>query len=54
MGLALILRRRREEPWPLLMLSSFIVLWLGFAFLVNQAPKYPRLLIIGSRSSPTS
>ncbi len=46
MGLGLILRRRREEPWSLLMLSSFIVLWLGFAFLVNQAPKYPRLLII--------
>ena len=45
-GLTLIVRRRREEPWPLLMLGSFIVLWLGFAFLVNQAPKYPRLLII--------
>jgi len=45
-GLGLIFRRRRGEPWPLLMLSSFIVLWLGFAFLVNQAPKYPRLLII--------
>ena len=46
LGLGLILRRRREEPWSLLMLSSFIVLWLGFAFIVNQAPKYPRLLII--------
>ena len=46
LGIALIRRRRREEPWPLLMLSSFIVLWLGFAFLINQAPKYPRLLII--------
>lgn len=45
-ALGLILRRRRGEPWPLLMLSSFIVLWLGFAFLVNQAPKYPRLLIV--------
>lgn len=45
-GLWLIRRRRRDEPWPLLMLSSFIVLWLGFAFLINQAPKYPRLLII--------
>ena len=45
-ALGLILRRRRGEPWPLLMLSSFIVLWLGFAFVVNQAPKYPRLLVI--------
>jgi Dolichyl-phosphate-mannose-protein mannosyltransferase len=45
-GLGLILRRRRDEPWPLLMLGSFVVLWLGFAFVVNQAPKYPRLLII--------
>jgi hypothetical protein len=45
-ALGLILRRRRGEPWPLLMLGSFIVLWLGFAFLVNQAPKYPRLLIV--------
>lgn len=43
--LALILQRRREEPWPLLMLSSFIVLWLGFAFIVNKAPNYTRLLI---------
>jgi hypothetical protein len=45
-GLTLIVRRRRDEPWPLLMLGSFIVLWLGFAFVVNQAPKYPRLLIV--------
>jgi hypothetical protein len=44
--LVLIVRRRRDEPWPLLMLGSFIVLWLAFAFLINQAPKYPRLLII--------
>ena len=43
--LALILQRRREEPWPLFMLSSFIVLWLGFAFIVNKAPNYTRLLI---------
>ena len=46
LGIWLIRRRRRDEPWPLLMLSSFIVLWLGFAFLINQAPKYPRLLIV--------
>jgi hypothetical protein len=46
LGVWLIRRRRGAEPWPLLMLSSFIVLWLGFAFLINQAPKYPRLLIV--------
>ena len=28
------------------MLSSFLTLWIAFAFLINQAPKYPRLLII--------
>ena len=28
------------------MLSSFLALWVAFAFLINQAPKYPRLLII--------
>jgi 4-amino-4-deoxy-L-arabinose transferase-like glycosyltransferase len=44
-GLALIRRRREVEPWPLLMVGSFLVLWLAFAFLINQAPKYPRLLI---------
>jgi 4-amino-4-deoxy-L-arabinose transferase-like glycosyltransferase len=37
--------RRRGPPWPLLFLASFLVLWLGFAFLVNKAPNYPRLLI---------
>jgi hypothetical protein len=45
-GVSLIRRGGREEPWPLLMLSSFLALWIAFAFLINQAPKYPRLLII--------
>jgi Dolichyl-phosphate-mannose-protein mannosyltransferase len=39
------LARRRGPPWPLLALSSFLILWLTFAFLVNKAPNYPRLLI---------
>lgn len=37
--------RRRGEPWSLLVLGSFLVLWLSFAFLVNKAPNYTRLLI---------
>jgi hypothetical protein len=45
-GFWYIRRRRTTEPWPLLMLSSFLALWLAFAFLINQAPKYPRLLIV--------
>ncbi len=44
-GFRLLRRRRAEEPWPLLMAGSFVVLWLAFAFLINEAPKYPRLLI---------
>jgi hypothetical protein len=43
-GLALI-RRRSEDPGALLMLGSFLVLWLSFAFLVNKAPNYTRMLI---------
>ena len=39
------LLRRRGPPWPLLALSSFLILWLTFAFLVNKAPNYPRLLV---------
>lgn len=39
------LLRRREEPWALLPLGSFLALWLGLAFLINKAPNYPRLLI---------
>jgi hypothetical protein len=37
--------RRRDDPWPLVPLGSFLVLWLSFAFLVNKAPNYTRLLI---------
>ena len=44
-GFSLIRRRKEEEPWPLLMLLGFLVQWLAFAFLINQAPKYSRLLI---------
>jgi 4-amino-4-deoxy-L-arabinose transferase-like glycosyltransferase len=45
-GFLYVRRRRQNEPWPLLMLSSFLALWIAYAFLINQAPKYPRLLII--------
>jgi hypothetical protein len=44
-GFSYIRRRGSTEPWPLLMLSGFLALWIAFAFLINQAPKYPRLLI---------
>lgn len=37
--------RRRAGPESLLLLGSFIVLWLSFAFVVNKAPNYTRLLI---------
>ncbi len=43
-GLGLI--KRRRDPVDLLVLSGFLALWLSFAFLVNKAPSYPRLLII--------
>ena len=42
-GVALI--RRRAGPESLLFLVGFIVLWLSFAFLVNKAPNYTRLLV---------
>lgn len=45
-GFGFIRRRGSTEPWPLLMLSGFLALWIAFAFLINQAPKYPRLLIV--------
>lgn len=44
-GVTLFRRRRVEEPWPLLMVVGFLALWLAFALLINQAPKYSRLLI---------
>jgi hypothetical protein len=37
--------RRRSDEGPLLMLVSFVILWLSFAFVVNKAPNYTRLLI---------
>jgi hypothetical protein len=40
---ALVKRRRREGA--LLMLTSFVFLWLALAFLINKAPNYTRLLI---------
>jgi 4-amino-4-deoxy-L-arabinose transferase-like glycosyltransferase len=43
-GLALI-RRRRDDPGALFMLGGFILLYLSFAFVVNKAPNYTRLLI---------
>ena len=38
--------RRRGPPWAVFPLVSFLVLWLVFAFLVGQAPDYPRMLVI--------
>jgi hypothetical protein len=38
--------RRRASPWNLFPLVGFLVLWLVFAFLVGQAPDYPRMLVI--------
>jgi len=38
--------RRKGEPWNLVPLVAFLVLWLAFSFLVGQAPDYPRMLIV--------
>jgi 4-amino-4-deoxy-L-arabinose transferase-like glycosyltransferase len=43
-GIALV-RRRRDDPGALLMLGGFLLLWLSFAFVVNKAPNYTRLLV---------
>lgn len=40
------LRPPRSEPWSLLPLVGFLLLWLTFAFVVGQAPDYPRMLVI--------
>ena len=39
------LLRRRGDPGELFALCAFIVLWLSFAFLINKAPNYTRMLI---------
>jgi hypothetical protein len=40
-----LLRRKREDEGALLMLGGFLILWLSFAFAVNKAPNYTRLLV---------
>jgi Dolichyl-phosphate-mannose-protein mannosyltransferase len=42
---AISLIRRRADEGALLMLGGFVVLWLTYAFLVNKAPNYTRLLV---------
>lgn len=37
--------RKRGDPWLLLPLVGFAVLWLVYALLVNKAPNYTRLLV---------
>jgi 4-amino-4-deoxy-L-arabinose transferase-like glycosyltransferase len=45
-GLLLVrLVRRRADEGVLLAVSGFLVLWLSFAFAVNKAPNYTRLLV---------
>jgi 4-amino-4-deoxy-L-arabinose transferase-like glycosyltransferase len=45
-GIAIVaLVRRRAGPGVLLGLGGFLILWLSFAFIVNKAPNYTRLLI---------
>ena len=44
-GAVVALMRRRREPWDLLPVVGFLMLWLLFAFVVNKAPNYTRLLI---------
>lgn len=47
-GVALLgvrLVRRRADEGVLLAVSGFLILWLSFAFIVNEAPNYTRLLI---------
>jgi 4-amino-4-deoxy-L-arabinose transferase-like glycosyltransferase len=43
LGIRLI--RRRADEGVLLALSGFLILWLSFAFIVNKAPNYTRLLV---------
>jgi len=39
------LLRRRADEGALLAVTGFLVLWLSFAFVVNKAPNYTRLLV---------
>jgi hypothetical protein len=47
-ALAVLVRvvRRRGPPWTLLPLTSFLALWLIYAFVIGQAPDYSRMLIV--------
>jgi hypothetical protein len=47
-ALALLIRtiRRRGPPWAIFPFVAFLTLWLVFAFIVGQAPDYPRMLVI--------
>jgi hypothetical protein len=42
---AIRIARRRADEGALLVLAGFVALWLSFAFVVNKAPNYTRLLI---------
>jgi len=43
--LGIRLLRRRADEGALLAVTGFLILWLAFAFVVNKAPNYTRLLI---------
>jgi hypothetical protein len=43
--IAFQLVRRRAGEGPLLAVVGFLILWLSFAFVVNKAPNYTRLLV---------
>lgn len=45
-GLLHLLRRRDKRPEHRFMIGGLLALWLAFAFLVNKAPNYGRLLIL--------
>jgi hypothetical protein len=42
----LSLARRRRDPWAVVPVVGFVSVWLAFAFIVNKAPNYTRLLIV--------
>lgn len=45
-AVVLALVRRRREPWAVVPIVGFVSAWLAFAFIVNKAPNYTRLLIV--------